>query len=145
MTQQPPSEPSLADELRELGRQLTATVKAVAQSEHVRTLGHELRDGLRDAAQDVENTVATLSRRDEVQQLRARAVDVAESFRSGDAQRDIRDEVADALRALNTRLGELVTRLDSPTGTVPTPTSPAASQPSTTAEAYTGTTQKLDP
>ena len=145
MTQQAPTEPSLADELRELGRQLTATVKAVAQSEQVRTLGHELRDGLRDAAQDVENTVATLGHRDEVQQLRARAADVAESFRSGDAQRDIRDEVADALRALNTRLGALVTRLDSPTGTVPTPTSPAATQSSTTAEAYTGTTQKLDP
>jgi 3-hydroxyisobutyrate dehydrogenase-like beta-hydroxyacid dehydrogenase len=146
MTQPTPTEPSLADELRELGRQLTATVRAIAGSEQVRTLGRELHDGLRDAAQEVETTVATLRQREEVQQLRARATGVAESFKTGEAQRDIRDEVADALRALNTRLGELVTRVDSPTDTSVTPgPSGSTSDPSAAAHPYTGTTQKLEP
>lgn len=143
MTDHKPNESNIAAELKEIGRQLTETVKAVATSEQVRTLGAELRDGFREAAQNVEETLSKLRERDEVQRLRVRANDVAESFRTGEAQREIREEVSDALRALNLRLGELLERVqpkDSPSGPPNDTSHPAAGS---TEESYTGETRRL--
>lgn len=139
MTERKPDQSTIADEFKELARQLTATIKAVAGSEHVRSLGNELRDGMKDAAREVEETVAKLRNSDDVQRLRSRAANVADSFKTGAAQREIREEVAEALHALNERLNALRARLE------PDRASPAAGQtPAPDAdEPYTGQTRKL--
>src|SRR5687767_2825514 len=99
MNDQNVEQASIVEELKELGRQLTATLKAIAGSEQMRDLGHELKDGLREAAQNVEEAWATVRDRDEVQRLQARASDVADAFRTGHAQQEIREELSDALHA----------------------------------------------
>ena len=137
MSQRPSGDSNIGNELKELGQQLTAAVKSFATSDEVRALGQELRDGLRDAAHTVEETLGKVRENDEVQKLRTKAANVAESFRTGDAQREIREEVTDALRALNLRLRDLLERIqpdDQPT----TPGNTTDDDP------YTGATRKLD-
>lgn len=139
MTQRSNGESNIGAELKELGRQLTEAVKSIATSDEVRTMGQELRDGFREAAHNVEEALGKVRERDEVQRLRAKASDVAESFRTGDAQREIRTEVTDALRALNLRLHELLERLQPDT-----PTNQPGANTTPTDESYTGATRKLD-
>lgn len=146
MSDRNPNETSLASEFKEFGRQLTETVKAVAGSDQLRAIGNELRDGLREAAQNVEETLDTLREREEVQRLRARASDVATSFKTGEAQREIRQEIGEALQMLNLRLRELVDRVQSADAQQDAPSAPPpqpAPTPETSDEPYTGATRKL--
>lgn len=137
-----PGENNLGAELKELGRQLTEAVKAVATSDEVRSMGNELRDGFREAAHTVEETLSKVRERDEVQRLRERAANVADAFRTGEAQREIRTEVAEALHALNTRLRDLLSRFESSDASQGT--TPDASTSSSEDTGYTGTTRRLD-
>ena len=145
MSYNKPEQNNIVEELKELGRQLTATVRVVAGSDQVRSLGHELKDGLREAAQNVEEAWEKVRDHDEVQKLQSKAADVAGSFKSGQAQQEIREEVTDAIHALNLRLSQLLQRLqqtnlpqdssDSPTQQTP----PASGQD----QSYTGETRRL--
>lgn len=143
MTERMPDQTTIVDELKELGRQFTATIKAVAGGDQVRSLGHELKDGLREAAENVQNAWEQVREHDEVQRLQTRASDVAESFKTGEAQQEIREEIGDALRALNLRLRTLVERLQPTTNGAPDPP-PQTMAIITTDTAYTGATSKLD-
>jgi phosphoenolpyruvate synthase/pyruvate phosphate dikinase len=135
MSEKQPEQPKVVAEFKELGHQLTATIKAVAGSEHLRSLSAELRDGLKEATQEVEETFAKLRASDDVQRLRERAADVAQSFKTGEAQREIREEVIDALRALNLRLSELRERIQ--------PHDQPETPPQQPEEPYTGETRRL--
>lgn len=145
MTERVPDQTTIGEELKELGRQLTATIKAVAGSEQVRSLGHELKDGLREAAQNVEDAWEKVRDHDEIQRLQARATGVAESFKTGEAQQEIRQEIGDALRTLNLRLSALVARLQPPTnGAIDMEVTPSTEIVTTTNASYTGATKKLE-
>lgn len=143
MIERKPEQTRIVDELKEFGRQLTVTIKAIATSEKVRSLGHELKDGLREAAENVEEAWNKVRERDEMQKLQAKAANVAESFKAGEVQQEIREEIADALHALNVRLSALVERLQ--------PTTNGAAEAYMQHEvgaaleiSYTGATEKLD-
>lgn len=145
MSEHRPDQSSIVDELKQLGRQLTATMKVVASSDEVRSLGHEFKDGLRDAAQNVEEAWEKVRERDEVQRLQARAADVAQAFKTGTAQQEIREEIGEALHALNVRLSQLVARLQATSDDPATPATPATNDAATpTDEPYTGSTKRLD-
>lgn len=145
MIERKPDQLNIVDELKEFGRQLTVTIKAVAASEQVRSLGHDLKDGLSEAAENVEAAWSKVRERDEMQRLQARAADVAESFKTGEAQQEIREEIRDALHALNVRLSALVERLRPTTNDVPGVyvQNEVGAAPSMDAS-YTGTTRKLE-
>lgn len=140
MSERKPDENGLGDELRELGRTLTEAVKSVATSDEVRKLGTELRDGFRDAARNFDDALDRVNEREEVQRVRQQAANVAQSLKSGDAQREISDTVGDALHTLNLRLKEMLERLQPPNDSPP-PAAGATPQE----EGYTGQTRRLDP
>lgn len=140
MSEQRPDRGGLGDELRELGKTLTEAVKSVTGSDEVRKLGTELRDGFRDAARNFDETLDKINERDEVQRVRQQAVNVAQSFKTGDAQREISETVGDALHTLNLRLKELLDRLQPPDGGSPPPTGATPQE-----DSYTGQTRRLDP
>lgn len=144
MSERKPDQSNIVDELKELGRQLTATMRAVAGSEQVRSLGNEIKDGLREAAQSVEEAWDKVRERDEVQKLQAKAADVAESFKTGEAQQEIREEVAEAIHALNVRLSQLLERLQ-PTSLPQNNGGTTAQHPPASGEdqGYTGETRRL--
>ncbi|HEY0604785.1 MAG TPA: hypothetical protein VGD58_17840 [Herpetosiphonaceae bacterium] len=144
MSDRKPDQSNIVDELKELGRQLTATMRAVAGSEQVRSLGSDLKDGLREAAQSVEEAWDKVRERDEVQRLQAKAADVAESFKTGEAQQEIRQEVTEAIHALNVRLSQLLERLQS-TSLPQNNSGTTAQQPPASGEdqGYTGETRRL--
>jgi hypothetical protein len=106
----------------------------------VRKLGTELRDGFRDAARNFDDTLDRINERDDVQRVKQQAANVAQSFKTGDAQREISDVVGDALHTLNLRLKEILEKLQPPDGGAPPP---AGSPPQE--GGYTGQTRRLDP
>jgi ElaB/YqjD/DUF883 family membrane-anchored ribosome-binding protein len=145
MIERKPDQTNIVDELKEFGRQLTVTIKAIATSEQVRSLGHELKDGLREAAENVEEVWNKLRERDEMQRLQAKAADVAESFKTGEAQQEIREEIGEALHALNVRLSALVERLQpAANGASDAYVQQEVGAATTLEDSYTGTTRKLD-
>ncbi len=140
MSERKPDGSNLGEELRELGKTLTEAVKTVAGSDEVRKLGGELRDGFRDVARSFDETMDRINDREEVQRVKQQASKVGESFKTGNAQREISDVVGDALHTLNLRLKELLDRLQPPDGGAPPP---AGSPPQE--GGYTGQTRRLDP
>ncbi len=131
----------IADELKELGRQLTAAIKAVATSEEVRGVGQEIRDGLKNIAREVDEAFDRVREREEVQRVKAQAGNVVESFKSGEATQEIREELRDALHALNLRLQALLDRFQR----ADTPAEPPANVPiERVDEPATGPTRRLD-
>lgn len=137
---QQPQGSNIGDELKELGRQLAQTVKAIATSDEVRNLGTELRDGFREVTRNVEDVVTQVRERDEVQRLKSQAGQVAQSFKTGDAQRELREEIGSALQTLNARLRDLLDKIQ-PADSSP---SPPASQPNENGQGYTGQTVRLE-
>ncbi len=101
----------IAEELRELGRQLTEAVRSVAGSEEAQKLRQELAEGLRTIAKEVEEVTEKVREREETQKLREQAKHLSESVKSGEATKKLREELADALSALNKQLSHLVERL----------------------------------
>jgi chromosome segregation ATPase len=129
----------VAEELKELGRQIASAVRSVASSGDVRQLGSEVRDGLNAMVAEVDAMLAKLREREEMQQVRAKAERVADSFRTGEAQREVRSELAAALRTLNEQLSKLSERLEPKEGVAQTAdaTEQAAGAPTDTASTHT--------
>jgi cell division protein ZapA (FtsZ GTPase activity inhibitor) len=132
----------IADELKELGRQLTTAVKTVATSDEVRGVGQEIRDGLKNIAREVDEAFDRVREREEVQRVKMQAGNVVESFKTGEATQEIREELSDALRALNLRLQALMERFQNRADTpVEPPTNVPIEQDD---EPATGPTRRLD-
>lgn len=132
----------IADELKELGRQLTTAIKAVATSEEVRGVGQEIRDGLKNIAREVDEAFDRVREREEVQRVKMQAGNVVESFKSGEATQEIREELRDALHALNLRLQALLERFQHRSDT---PVEPPTNVPiERVDEPATGPTRRLD-
>lgn len=137
----------IADELKELGRQLTAAVKAVATSEEIRSVGQEIREGVKQIAREVDEAFDRLREREELQRVKQQAGTVVGSIKSGEATQELREEIRDALHALNLRLQALLERLQPRSETPPTPPSTSipierADEPET--GPATGETRRLD-
>ncbi len=132
----------VAEELKELGRQLTNAVKTVATSEEVRGVGQEIRDGLKNIAREVDEAFDRVREREEVQRVKTQAGNVVESFKTGEAQQEIREELSDALHALNLRLQALMERFQN---RADMPVEPPANVPIEPIDKpATGPTRRLD-
>ncbi len=101
----------ISEELREMGRQLADAFRALAGSEEARKLREELAEGLKTLAKEAEELAEKLREREEAQKLREQAGKLAESIKSGEAAGELREELAEALHAVNVRLGHLVEKL----------------------------------
>ncbi|HEX6290371.1 MAG TPA: hypothetical protein VFZ66_14370 [Herpetosiphonaceae bacterium] len=135
MTERKPDEVHITHELKQLGRHLTQTVKAVAGGEEVRKLGQELREGFKGMIEEMEETLDKAREREEVQRLRAQATRVADSVKSGEAQQEIREEVASAIHRLNEQLRALLQRIQPQDDEPPAQPTSSAGMP----------TERLDP
>lgn len=137
MTERSTGDPRITTELQELGRQLTLAIKAGSQD--LRELGDELRAGFTEMSSEIGQALSHIRARDEVQQARTQAARLADTVRSSQAQQEIREEVVEALHALNVHLKTLLTGgqpgqeqpAAEPTAERPTaePAEPALAQP----------------
>lgn len=116
MNEQETGQVRITEELKELGRQLARAVNAVAQSEEVRQLGQELREGLQEATDELEDVLSKVRESEEVHKLRQHAGRVVESIKTGEAQQEIRQGLATALRTLNEQLHELLEEMQQRSG-----------------------------
>ena len=107
---------SVARELQELGRQLTATARAAWESEQRRQIQQELADGLqslRDQLSEAVESARSHPRAQNVtQSVKEQAGKVAETTRVGDVADDVRGGIATGLRELNEQLRRLRERFE---------------------------------
>ncbi len=91
-------------ELRELGSQIAAAVKAVGESEQAQNLRRDISNGLRGAADTVGGAVHNLTGTDVAKGVKEQASRVTEY----PVLRDIQGGIASALREMNKRLATFV-------------------------------------
>ena len=107
---------SVARELQELGRQLTATARAAWESEQRRQIQQELADGLQSLrdqlSEAVESARSNPRAQNVTQSVKEQAGKVAETTRVGDVADDVRGGIATGLRELNEQLRRLRDRFE---------------------------------
>ena len=137
----------VANDLQELGQRLTATARALWQSEQRQELQQEVTDGLRLLRDQLSGVVDTVRSNPKVQTLKDQVGQKVETGRTSDTFEDVRAGLTGGLRMLNEQLQRFTERLEqrdnSAEGTVgsaaPVATEPAASaEPSVKGEVALG-------
>ncbi len=115
-TEETKTERNIADELARLGQQLSAAAKSAWESEERKRLQGEIMNGVQRAGQEINAAVNKASEHEQVQQLRTKAVKVAEDVQKTDVADEIRKGILVGLQAINREMGKLLERLESKPG-----------------------------
>jgi hypothetical protein len=107
-------EPNLADELRELGTQLTNAIRAARESKQAKDLEQQIASALRDAEAQIKQAVESARASDEWKSAHAQIKETAQKVKDSSAGEDIQRGIAKALRALNAEIGKAVEKLETP-------------------------------
>jgi hypothetical protein len=111
----------ISDELKKLGQQLAQAVRSAAESEEMRKLRQELSEGLDEVRVELQEAFDQARESEEVARLRQQAERAVESIQTGEAQREIRQELAYTLQTLNEQLAGWLERLQAePSGAAET-------------------------
>lgn len=125
------TERSIADELGRLGAQLAAAAKTAWESDERKRLQGEIVTGVQRAGQELTTAVNKLTESEQAQQVRTRAVKVAEDVQKTDVVEEVRKGILVGLEAINRELGKLLERLESKPGEAET-VAPVAAEPPVT-------------
>ncbi len=98
-TNPPPNE--IADELRELGKNLQALLRSAWESEERKKVQSELQTGLNELGKSISQAAAEFSQSPAGQTLKADIEDLHQRIQSGEVETKVRSEVLSALRAAN--------------------------------------------
>ncbi len=104
-------EVNLSEELKLLGKQFGAVVKAFMASNEMRDVQEELRSAWKDVADDVQGVLGKALESDEAQQLREKAEEAKSSWKEGELQKNIRREISSALHSANEQLQATIANL----------------------------------
>jgi hypothetical protein len=105
----------ISDELKKLGQQLAQAVRSAAESEEMRKLGQELSEGLDEVRMELREAFQHARESEEVARLREQAERAVESIQTGEAQKEIRQELAYTLQTLNEQLAGWLEHLQAET------------------------------
>jgi hypothetical protein len=109
--QQEGSQPSLEEELRNLGANLKQMLDEAWQSEERVQLQQEIESGLKDAADTLRSAAADFEQSPAGQRLKGEMRGIGERMRRGELQDEVRSELAEILRKLNDELQAAASRL----------------------------------
>jgi hypothetical protein len=104
---------SVADELKELGRQLSAAIKSAWESDERKELEREISEGLKALGDQIDEAVETARDSEAVKGMKADVKRAVETVREGDAIQTLREGLAGGLRTLNREIGDLSSSLES--------------------------------
>ncbi len=133
----------LKHELREMGMQIEAAIRALIQSDQAKRVQNDLAAGVREVTSQVRQVVSSVQADPRVQDANERGKQVIAQAADTKIVGELQDAFGTTLAQLNTQLRKLVERIesDAPARQAPTPTQhvPVESDPST------GETTRLDP
>lgn len=116
MSEEKRPESDLADQLRELGKQLGLALRAAWESEQRQQLEKEIGEGLKDLGKQIEQAVAAAKTSPQTQKVKEQVSRVAETARQSEALREMREGLAAGLRELNEELRKLVEKMQQKQG-----------------------------
>ncbi|MCC7355370.1 MAG: hypothetical protein IT330_16635 [Anaerolineae bacterium] len=111
MSEEKRAESTLADELRELGKQLGLALRAAWESEERQQMEKELGEGLKDLGKQIEQAMASAKTSPQTQKVKEQMGRVVETARQSEAVQEMREGVASGLRELNEELRKLVEKM----------------------------------
>ncbi|WP_298820129.1 hypothetical protein [Chloroflexus sp.] len=117
--QKPDQTPDLGAELRELGQQIEAALRAALENERARQVQQELLHGLRTVGEQVQSAAKLIAENPRVQELAERGQQALNQIQQSQAAHDLQQTLAQGIAQLNDRLAELIKRMQSPTGGEP--------------------------
>ena len=103
---------SIAEELRELGRQLSAALRTAWQSEERKELEREISEGLKALGDQIEEAVQTARDSEAVKGMQSDVRRAVETAREGEVLRNLKEGLAGSLRALNREIGDFSSSLE---------------------------------
>lgn len=121
-------ESRLADELRELGKQLGLALRAAWESEERQRLEKEIGEGLKDLGKQLDQALQAAKVSPQTQKVKEQVEKVVETARQSEAVQEIREGLISGLRELNEELRRLVEKMQKKEG--PTGGQPPTSDPS---------------
>jgi heparin binding hemagglutinin HbhA len=104
--------PDLAAEMREMGQQIEAAVRAFTESERAKQLQRDLSGGVRELTQQLQTAVKSLQTSPRVQQAEARGQQVFSQVLQSKAVQDVQETFVSGLAQFNDQLRKLVERLE---------------------------------
>jgi hypothetical protein len=132
-------------ELREMGQQLEAALRAAVESDRAKQLQKDIAGGVRELAGQLQSAVKSLQTNPRVQQAEERGRLAVEQARDSKVVQDIQETIVTGLSALNAQLRKVVERIETETNR------PASAGPDTQnvpverePDASTGETTRLD-
>lgn len=132
----------LAAELREMGQQIEAALRAAVESDRAKQIQHDLTNGMRELTKQLQGMVKQIQENPQVQQAEDRGRQALTQAKASKFVQDLEEAVANGFSQLNDRLRKLVDRLEgdrtSEAGTAPTQQVPVEHEPAT------GSTTRLD-
>jgi hypothetical protein len=102
------SENKIADELLQIGKNLTEVVKAAWESQERRRLQQEIASGLSELSELLRKEAEHAKASPTGQRIRSSAEDLKERIRMGQAESRAREEILSALRATNDQLRKVI-------------------------------------
>lgn len=104
MTENRPPEDNLADEFRQLGKNLTEVLRGAWDSPERKKLKQEISNGLSDLSNMMRREAEHVRESPASQRLKAEAEEIRTRIRSGDYENKVRHELISALRSINQQL-----------------------------------------
>jgi hypothetical protein len=125
MTENQPPEDRLADEFRQLGKNLTEVLRGTWDSPERKRLQQEIANGLSDLSNMVRREAEHVRESPTGQRLKAEAEEIRTRIRTGDYENKARQELISALRSINEQLQKVSQRWSEERGAQATTDRPA--------------------
>ena len=102
----------LSNELREMGQQLEAAIRAALESERAKQLQRDLAGGMRELSNQIQHALKSVQSSPRLQQAEERGRQVLAQARDSKVAQDLQDTIVGGIAQLNDRLRKLVDRLE---------------------------------
>lgn len=104
MTETPPSEENLAEEFRNLGKNLTEVLRGAWESPERKKLQQEIAEGLSDLSNMMRTEAEHIRESPTGQRMKADAEEMRERIRTGEVESRVRQDLLSALQFINEQL-----------------------------------------
>ena len=111
MTETPPSEENLAEEFRQLGKNLTEVLRGAWESPERKKLQQEIASGLSELSSMMRTEAEHIQESPTGQRMKADAEELRERIRSGEVESRVRQDLLAALHFINEQLRKASERL----------------------------------
>jgi hypothetical protein len=116
MSEERPSEESVAEEFRQLGRNLTEVLRGAWDSPERKKLGQEIANGLSDLSSLVRREAEHIRESPTGQRLKTEAEELRTRIRTGEYENKARQELVSALHSINEQLKKASQRMSEERG-----------------------------